>query len=125
MESDHIKSILRKGLINKPNFKSPIFIIDLELLLSVVNGPIPSMVDIIGPSSLSTAEIFKFKTKEQLSNLETLLGVSVTSLIDPDMFEYEYFKYRHIFKYIIESGQKLPSNLPESTLNLLKIDFNY
>ena len=126
MESDHLKNVLRKGLINKPNFKSPVFIVDLELLLSVVqNEPVPSMVDIISPTPLSTAKIYKFKTKEQLSNLEILLGVSVTSLIDPDMFQYEYFMYRHIFKYIIDSGQTLPSNLPESTFKLLKIDFNY
>ena len=125
IESDCLKSILLNGLINKPNFRRPLFMIDLKLLRSVVNKPVPSMVDIIGPASHSTSRIFKFKTKEELKNLEVLLGVSVASFINPDSPLYEYFKYRHIFKYLIESGQKLPSNLPKSTLDLLKIDFNY
>ena len=48
--------------------------IDLKLLRSVVNKPVPSMVDIIGPASHSTSRIFKFKTKEELKILKFYWG---------------------------------------------------
>lgn len=56
----------------------------------------------------------------QFRNIESLLGKPISTLM---ISHSNYFEVRHVFEYIIKSGQPLPHNISESTRELLKIDF--
>ena len=80
----------------------------------------PDLVDIAQIGSCVTFGPSKLKTADLLKRYELILGHSASNLLKPD---YDYFKYRHVFKYLVESGKELPSDLPEKTRTLLKIEF--
>ena len=56
---------------------------------------------------------------EQLERLERLTGCQVFPLMLPD---FEYFKYRIVFKVHCQTGQNLPKDLPRFTEDLVELD---
>ena len=122
IESEPIQFLIRqrneKALIpRKP------FIICSDSLSEVVDKPVPLVpLDDIVDFDLDEVGLSDLKSADQLCGLEKLLGRSVSTLLGPYCYS-KYFQYRHVFKYLVESGQPLPSELPEETLALLKIDF--
>ena len=110
---------LLKNLENRTRNSRSLFKVNIKDVLNVVDEPIPNLPGVFGLTSDDHSEIFKFRTFEELERFEKLTGTSVSSLI---MAEYDYFKYRHIFKYIIEKGQSLPSDLSADTLALIHIE---
>ena len=121
IESESIQLFIRQK-IDRLNIWRYAFLICPNSLLKVVEMPITnSLAKIVGVDGQEIhIPLYDFKTTEQLSRLEILLGKSVSTLLKP---EYDYFRYRHVFKYLIESGKLLPVNLSDNTRALLEIDF--
>ena len=69
---------------------------------------------------LNISFLHKLRLTSQLEWLESLLGHSVSTLLKP---RYDYFKFRHFYKYLIENGKELPEDLSERTRELLRIDY--
>ena len=97
-----------------------LFAVNIEDVLNVVHEPIPNLPGVFGLTPGDYSEIFNCRTFEELERFEKLTGTTVSSLIKSD---YDYFKYRHVFKYIIEKGQSLPSDLSADTLALIQIEY--
>lgn len=117
VQSEYIIRLLRENIAeNQP----PIFYVELEELLKVVDGHIVSLQGFVKLADSETSYLSDFKTENQLKGLETLLGVSVAKCLKPD---FDYFKYRHVYKYLVDKKQQLPDNLSDNTLSLLKFDF--
>ena len=114
MESESIQLFMRQKRLS--------FLISPYSLYEVLEMPITnSLANIVRVKELYNfyyIPLNDLKTTEQLSRLEILLGKSVSTLLKP---EYDYFKYRHVFKYLIESGKPLPVNLSDNTRALLKL----
>lgn len=99
------------------------FTIDLKELLKVVDDPVPFLGDKLSLNMENLDCLHKFKRDEQFERIETLLGIRIDQLFTKLPKNYSYFRYRSVFRYLIQNGQKLPDNLPQNTLDLLKADF--
>ena len=113
MKSKRIQKLLRKHFDYR-------FQIDLKELLKVVEEPVVPFGDMIRLSDADTSCLSQFKTYLQLERLETLLNISVDDLLKAP---YRYFKYRHVYWYLIKKGRKLPEHLTERNRKFLQIDF--
>ena len=92
-------------------------------LLQVLNEPVITVSNVIAiPVPQYFENLVKFKTFEQLADFETLFGLFHFKMLKS---RHDYFQSRHIFKYLIETGQELPEELSENTRALLKIDFPF
>lgn len=119
LKSSSIRHLLRYGHGNVPiNYK--LFVVDVEELLEAVKEPVCYLGDIFIHFSSEREILYKFRTHQQLQRLETIMGHSVAQFLNPN---FDYFKYKHIFKYLIETDQELPIDLCEKTRTLLKIDY--
>ena len=116
LKSESTCQLLHEIVQGNPLRSDPLFKIYLDLVLKVLDDPVPTMIGII---SVSNSELSGFKSFEQLERLERLTGCQVSSLMSPD---FEYFRYRLVFKYIVKTGQDLPTNLPRFTEDLVKLD---
>ena len=92
----------------------------LQELTEAVDEPDVSLKNLIEVIGKNTKHLTAVDTAKKLKKLETIFGVSITDFLEP---EFEYFMYRHVYRYLIESGQKLPDNLSENTKAMLEIDF--
>lgn len=119
LKSESTCQLLHEILQGNPLKSDPLFKIYLDLLLKVLDEPVPIMTGIISVSPTIQAEFFRIKSFEQLERLERLTGCQVSSLMLPD---FEYFKYRIVFKYIVKTGQNLPKDLPRFTEDLVELD---
>ena len=121
MKSESLRQNIRQNINNSLIDREP-FIIHLNplLMLEVLDEPVPSLTDIISITSDYSNTLFEFKTFEKLSRLETILGYSIFKITTS---RHDYFQNRHVFKYLIETGQQLPEELSVNTRALLKIDF--
>ena len=120
-ESESIQLYLRQK-VDKLQMWRYSFLINPYSLLEVVKLPITnSLAKIVGVAGQEIhIPLHDFKSTEQLSRLEIILDKSVSTLLKP---EYDYFRYRHVFKYLIECGKPLPVDLSENTRALLLIDY--
>ena len=72
-----------------------------------MDEPVLPMANHIDLDLEDASEICKFRTPEQLERLETLTGRSVAEILR--RFETEdYFKYRHVYNYVLQQGQSIP-----------------
>ena len=96
------------------------FSINVDELLKIIDEPAPHFAEYYNLKIMAHYDIYLFKTREQLQKLETLLGHSVSLLVNTSS---EYFHNRHIFRYLFQTGQKLPEKLDRNIRKLLEIDF--
>lgn len=99
------------------------FSIGLKESLHVVDEPVVPLSDLISISPLLNYQpnpLYKFSTPQQLNRLGILTGRNLSDLLDKKYFD--YFRYRHVVKYIITSGQKLNDDLSIMTQELISID---
>ena len=90
-------------------------------LLQILDEPIDHMTNII---KIAIKYIYQslhlYETHDQFEKFEKIFGFRISILLGLDL---DYFEYRQLYKYVIEKGQPLPSDLSEKTRTLLKIDF--
>ena len=121
-QSESTCQLLRKSLAELPSDR-PIFLTFLEILPYVLDEPVPPLADIVRVANIEyTNDLHYLKNNEQFKRLETMTGQSVSSFMRPKNIK-NYFEYRHVFKYLIQTGQGIPQGIDESILNLLRIDF--
>ena len=101
------------------------FEIKYKELANVIDEPVPQYAANYKITCSGIDEFAKFKSAEQLKRIEELLGCSVIELVKMSRFSSSenYFIYRHIFKYLAQSGQKLPDSLDKDILRIAEIDF--
>ena len=112
-KSERLRQFIRS------RFEYHSIIIGFNELLKVIDEDVPPLADILSVCSVKKFELSVFRTVEQLQRLEIITGCLVSRFM---IGQFNYFQYRHIFRYMIESGQDLPKMLPE-TLALLRIDY--
>ena len=107
--------------VSNASINQPLFVVELKELLKVVDAPVVCLKNLVQLHNNSgNCALSEFKTSEQLQRLETLIGKSVSKLLQP---QFDYFKYRHVFKYLVETGQALPDSIQDDTRALLKIEY--
>ena len=62
----------------------------------------------------------ELRSTEQARKWEILIGYPLIIFMSSNN---EYFKHRHVYKYLVENGKELPKNLSEKTRQLLRIEF--
>ena len=65
-------------------------------------------------------ELSELRSTEQARKWELLIGGPLIKFMTSDN---DYFKHRHVYKYLAENGKELPKNLSEKTRQLLKFEF--
>ena len=123
---ENLKLVLHSEIINQklPEIfrykRRPNYMIEMKKLLDIIDEPVPPTAAKYNLICLNAFQLSEFKSFQQLQNLEALFGHSISKFMQNS---YDYFKYRHIFKYLIQTGQELPQNLSEGARTLLQIDF--
>ena len=126
-QSESICQLLRTILAEFPeNQTRPKFEIQLSSMPDVLDEPVLPLADIVKVENMKNAPGLQFLTEpEQLKRLEILTGQSVSSFVIAKDIE-NYFDYRHVFNYLIQTKQEIPQGIDESVLDLLRMDFpNY
>ena len=115
-----IRTILAEFPEDRPH---PKFVIYFDLLPNVLDEPVVPMADIVRvENTKNTDGLIYLNTFEKLKRLEIMTGQPVSSLVNPKDIK-NYFKYRHVFNYLIQTGQKIPQGIDWSVLEILRIDF--
>ena len=116
-KSPYIRTMLRDNFINF-TMNMPSFVVEFEELLKLVDEPTIPLDDFAQISIIDTKCLADLKTIEQFQRLETILGHNLACIIRSD---FEYFKYRCLFKYLKESGAGELENISENTRYLMSI----
>ena len=122
MKSESIRLIIYQFIDNSLIPRQP-FIVSLATMMNLDDLAGFPLFDIAHPARQDhfKCHLPEFRTHTQLHNLESLLGESVSQLLNDRYFN--YFHIRHVFDYLIKTGQPLPRNLSESVHRSLKIDY--
>ena len=121
MKSESIRGTICQLMENSIIPRQPFFVSAATLLQidDLVDFPLSDIAQ-PAPHDYLKHRLFEFKTENQLRNLEFLLGKSVSTLINSFS---NYFDVRHVFDYLIKSGQPLPRELCQNTRELLAIEY--
>ena len=119
-KSEWTRRLIRETQLPMTDDNDPPFVVAIEEAFKVVDEPVPIMADLVSLSVDNRHKIFEFKTSEKLERLYNLTMYPYSRMLRKD---WKYFKYRHVYKYIIENGQQLPHDLSDDTRALLQIDF--
>lgn len=123
---ENLKLLLHSEIINQKlpeiftDNRRPNYSIEMKKLLDIIDEPVPQTAANYHLICWDAFQLSEFKTFQQLQNLEALFGHSISKFIENN---FDYFKYRHIFKYLIQTGQELPQKLSEEARTLSQIDF--
>ena len=119
-KSEWTRYLIRETQMPMTDDNDPPFVVAIEEAFKVVDEPVPIMADLVSLGVDNRHKIFEFKTSEQLDRLYNLVMYPYFRMLKKD---WKYFKYRHVYKYIVEKGQQLPNDLSDETRALLQIDF--
>ena len=82
-------------------------LVSLPNVLDVPVLPIADILKVKVEDKEDFAVLQHLKNPEQLKRLETITGQLVSSFIKSDCIQ-NYFEYRHVFRYLIQTGQEIP-----------------
>ena len=122
MKSESIRLIIYQFMDYSLIPRQP-FIVSLATMMKLDDLADFPLIDIAQPARQDhfKCHLPEFRTHTRLHNLESLLGESVSQLITDCYFN--YFHVRHVFDYLLKTGQPLPRYLSESVHRSLKIDY--
>ena len=119
LNSSDIREMLINNFID-PNMETPPFVVPFNELLKLVDDPnIISLKDFVRVIRNESVYLTDFKTSKHLKNLEIILGHDLALVMQS---YFEFFKYRHVFKYLNETSSIMHGTITDENRYLARID---